>query len=252
MEFKQKLAGGHVKNSAFNDAGCDVGCEAMRMESDRDLLERMKSLIHVTKRVHIKDAAAMLDVDRVTFLKKVMEWCKTIPFKIDGDDIVVDDVAAVVESIDKQFSQWGMENGLVHNKLESPVPSASLARSASRGNANDGEVDIGREVDEAKHLVVEHYMPPSDPQLEKPARHLPRSIKVPLCALCITVPLCSLCFLGDPFGFFVLAPFLILPPLVLLIVFSILHWIKEISTCKMCGKVNERTAIFCLYCGMKL
>lgn len=91
---------------------------AIDMTSNHDLLERMKSLIAVTRRVHVKDAAAMLDLDHVTFLKKVMEWGKAIPFKIDGDDIVVDDAGLVIDSIDRQFAQWDADNKARSFKLE--------------------------------------------------------------------------------------------------------------------------------------
>ncbi len=126
----------------------------MEMESDRDLLERMKSLIHVTKRVHVKDAAAMLDLDHVTFLKKVMAWGKTIPFKIDGDDIIVEDVAAVIESIDHQFSQWDSTNVSKSEKLDS---TSDVVRSGGRGREDEWkeQFDSGRKaMQEEKWLIA--------------------------------------------------------------------------------------------------
>ncbi len=118
----------------------------MEMESDRDLLERMKSLIHVTKRVHVKDAAAMLDLDPVTFLKKVMEWGKTIPFKIDGDDIVVEDITAVIDSIDQQFTRW--ESG-------TSQATAKINHSPQISSANKDEATTKEKLEELVKMKIE-------------------------------------------------------------------------------------------------
>jgi len=124
------------------------------MTSDHDLLERMKSLIAVTRRVHVKDAAAMLDLDHVTFLKKVMEWGKTIPFKIDGDDIVVDDIESTISSIDKQFARWESGNRTENAKIEAPNPERPLVDPLNTILATRDEFDSVPELREFKALYM--------------------------------------------------------------------------------------------------
>ncbi len=76
------------------------------IQKDKQLLEKFKKVLKVSNKIKQKQVAEFLEISEKELLKKLFEWGEILPFKIDDDLIVVEDMDDFVDQLDKQFEDW--------------------------------------------------------------------------------------------------------------------------------------------------
>lgn len=74
-------------------------------------IELVASLFEVSEKVNLNDLAAVVETDRGTLLKKLVEWKKSLSFVIDGDFVKIEkaNVSALLDLLDSSYKEWGSE-----------------------------------------------------------------------------------------------------------------------------------------------
>jgi len=75
-------------------------------KQDHLLLKKFRSILEITHRVSTSDIATSLGLSKEDLFEYLLLWKKTIPFKIDGDDILVENVQEFMGALDQEFSAW--------------------------------------------------------------------------------------------------------------------------------------------------
>lgn len=82
------------------------------------MVEKMTGLFSISEKVNINDVLGILDLDRPSLFKKLIEWGKMFDIKIDGDFIKVkaEDLDGLMNVLDQSYTEWGSEQGKVQKK----------------------------------------------------------------------------------------------------------------------------------------
>jgi hypothetical protein len=73
---------------------------------EEELLKKFKRILKMSNRIKRNDIAKILGIPEDDIIMKLFDWADKFPFKIDGDFVVVEDINAFVNAIDKQFEDW--------------------------------------------------------------------------------------------------------------------------------------------------
>ena len=73
---------------------------------DSHLLKKFKDIVQVTQKVKISWVAKSLGLNEIELFEKLIVWGKSLPFKIDDDLLVVEDLKELVDLLDLQFKMW--------------------------------------------------------------------------------------------------------------------------------------------------
>jgi hypothetical protein len=73
-------------------------------QSNKEMLGKFKRVMSITNRIDQQDCAKMMKITRDLLLEKLFDWGPDLPFKIEGNDIVVNDVKKFQDGIDNLFS----------------------------------------------------------------------------------------------------------------------------------------------------
>jgi hypothetical protein len=95
------------------------------------LLEKFRQLVNISQRIKKAEVAAVLGLTEIDLIHKLMEWGKDIPFKIDGDFIVIDSLTGVTDAIDAQFAQWSETGG---EKIDSRNKKVKMSDESDSGD----------------------------------------------------------------------------------------------------------------------
>ena len=74
--------------------------------ADRALLEKFTDLLRITHSIKKSEVALALGLSKTQLLKKLIEWGKTLTFKIKDEFIIVEDLDGFLGSLDEQFATW--------------------------------------------------------------------------------------------------------------------------------------------------
>jgi hypothetical protein len=86
--------------------------DGKRQERNEKLLLDFQKIIKMSKRIEITTVASLLELTLPELMKRLMEWVEQIPFKIDGNMLVVEDLSFFTDTIDDQFEQWSNKEKL--------------------------------------------------------------------------------------------------------------------------------------------
>jgi WD40 repeat protein len=75
-------------------------------KGDKILLERFKQILYMSNRIDIAMVAKMMEIDIDTLTLKLLRWGQELPIKIEGKEIVVNNIEDFLQSLDEQFSTW--------------------------------------------------------------------------------------------------------------------------------------------------
>ena len=89
--------------------------------TDGDLLKQFQKILKMSSRIKKSEVAKMLGIAEDALLHKLLEWNEKVPFKIDGEMIVVDDTKAFLAAIDQQFAEWGTKEASKDGKIAEPI-----------------------------------------------------------------------------------------------------------------------------------
>lgn len=70
------------------------------------LLEKFEKIIKITSRISLKQVASLLKISLNDFLYLLMEWGESLPFKIEGEDLIIDNKHINLKEIDELYDQW--------------------------------------------------------------------------------------------------------------------------------------------------
>ncbi|WP_371804470.1 hypothetical protein [Candidatus Lokiarchaeum ossiferum] len=76
------------------------------MELNKTLLEKFKKVMRMSNRISQTQAAEMMGIDPSLLTQKLFEWGDLLPFKIESNEIVIQDPTNFVEQIDTLFEAW--------------------------------------------------------------------------------------------------------------------------------------------------
>ena len=73
---------------------------------NQELLYQFKNVMRISQRIKRKDVAQALCIPESELLKRLVYWGDQYPFKIDKDEIIVEDLSQFVSVLDNQFNEW--------------------------------------------------------------------------------------------------------------------------------------------------
>ncbi len=75
------------------------------------MLDKLMGLFSISENVNINDVAGILEITRSEVLKKLVEWGKHFPIKIDGDIVRIktEDVNNLLNVLDQSYQDWTSE-----------------------------------------------------------------------------------------------------------------------------------------------
>jgi DNA-directed RNA polymerase specialized sigma subunit len=75
--------------------------KAVRSKQDKARLQQFQKMVVVGQKVNKDEIAQALGLPTGEFLQKLSEWKECIPFDVDEDAVVVDDLNAFSKAIDE-------------------------------------------------------------------------------------------------------------------------------------------------------
>jgi hypothetical protein len=87
-------------------------------EQEKIMLEKFEAILKMSQKVKIKTVAENLSVSDKILFERLIKWNKTIPFKIDNDMIVVENLTEFIGALDAQFDDWKEKEQTKEGKIE--------------------------------------------------------------------------------------------------------------------------------------
>ncbi|UYP46130.1 hypothetical protein NEF87_002415 [Candidatus Lokiarchaeum ossiferum] len=75
-------------------------------QRDQDLLYQFKNVMRISQRIKRNDVARALSIPESELLQRLIQWGDQYPFKINKDEIIVEDLTKFVSVLDNQFEEW--------------------------------------------------------------------------------------------------------------------------------------------------
>ena len=92
--------------------------EKQAYQRNQDLLHQFKNIMRISQRIKRRDVAQALCIPEAELLQRLMYWGDQYPFKIDKDEIIVEDLSKFVSVLDAQFEDWdSLEESKIEKKL---------------------------------------------------------------------------------------------------------------------------------------
>ena len=92
------------------------------MDSESELLKKFRMIMNISQEVSQVQVAKHLGISEEDLFGYLIEWSNTIPFKIRGDMIVIEDINDFMKKLDSQYSTWS-DNVLISFE---PIDNESL------------------------------------------------------------------------------------------------------------------------------
>jgi hypothetical protein len=64
------------------------------LQEDSQLLHKFKKILKMSHRIEISRIAQSLEIEEQILFEKLITWNESIPFKIDGSQLIVEDISA--------------------------------------------------------------------------------------------------------------------------------------------------------------
>jgi N-acetylneuraminic acid mutarotase len=87
-------------------------------EQEKIMLEKFEAILKMSQKVKIKNVAENLNVSDKILFERLIKWNKTIPFKIDNEMIVVENLTEFIGALDAQFDDWKEKEQTKEGKIE--------------------------------------------------------------------------------------------------------------------------------------
>jgi hypothetical protein len=108
-----------TNNSTLNaTTSFPKGTSAIKTDNEKILLEKFRKILKMTQRVKKSEVAQGLGITESELFQKLIGWSDLLPFKIDDEMIIVDDISAFTEALDQQFNDWGNKEASKDGKIE--------------------------------------------------------------------------------------------------------------------------------------
>jgi hypothetical protein len=91
---------------------------AITPEFEVKMLKNFKELLNISQRVKVPSVADYLGVSEKILFNKLIEWNQKIPFKVNGDLIVVENLTEFLGALDNQFNEWQERDETKEGKIE--------------------------------------------------------------------------------------------------------------------------------------
>ena len=75
-------------------------------EVEKKLLKQFKEILNNNQEVAIDSLALDLGMSGKLAMTKLVQWHNSIPFEIDGNMLVVEDLSQFIDALDGQFDDW--------------------------------------------------------------------------------------------------------------------------------------------------
>ena len=134
IKLKQSAKEGSEKGATEQPAVVEPDQGSTKEPDDSKLLEKFKELASISQRIKKSEVAEFLGLKETDLLKKLVAWKRDLPFKIDKDLIVIDNLDAFTSALDAQFEVWGNTEAKKEGKLEG-------SQSTISENGNDNKKD---------------------------------------------------------------------------------------------------------------
>ncbi|MHA1700242.1 MAG: hypothetical protein ACTSWN_15470 [Promethearchaeota archaeon] len=118
--------------------------------SDSELLKNFKGIMEISQRVKQSQVAKYLGITEDELFAKLIKWRHQIPFKIDADLIVVDDITEFTDALDREFASWKEKEQGKIGKLDD-LPLRDL-------NANDTIATVKKTTDESIEILKQEEL----------------------------------------------------------------------------------------------
>ncbi len=77
-----------------------------KQQKEKLMLQKFKEILQISHRVKIADVARNLGLTYDELFSNLLRWQQDIPFKIDGEMIVVEDISTFIGALDTEFQTW--------------------------------------------------------------------------------------------------------------------------------------------------
>jgi hypothetical protein len=85
---------------------------------EEQLLKKFQDILKISNRVKKAEVSQYLDIPEKDLFSHLVTWGKSIPFKIEGDEILVADIQAFTAALDHQFAEWEQKEHSKEGKRE--------------------------------------------------------------------------------------------------------------------------------------
>jgi lysylphosphatidylglycerol synthetase-like protein (DUF2156 family) len=85
--------------------------------SNPELLSRFQKIMKISQQISKKEVASALNLTQKQLLNKLIEW-SDLPFKINNEMIIVEDLGAFTSALDSQFADWEAKEESKEGKVE--------------------------------------------------------------------------------------------------------------------------------------
>jgi galactose oxidase-like protein len=107
-----------IKKAKQNVAQIIHDPKAITPEIEHQLLEKFKAILNMSQKVDVSTVAENLEVSQKVLFTQLFKWNKVIPFKIDGEKIIVEDLNNFITALDNQFDEWQERDLTKEGKVE--------------------------------------------------------------------------------------------------------------------------------------
>ncbi len=83
----------------------------LRIAKEKEILEKVRKALNVSARIKLDMMREFLEMDEMTFNKKIFDWASEFEFQIDGEYLIVnkEKISDFIDKLDKQFDTWAKE-----------------------------------------------------------------------------------------------------------------------------------------------
>ena len=92
-----------VSKSSVSNTGSSTSIKRI---NEKKLLKKFKSIMEISQRVALASVATSLKISEKQLFELLLRWKKSLPVKIDGDFILIDDLSEFMGALDQEFSNW--------------------------------------------------------------------------------------------------------------------------------------------------
>jgi hypothetical protein len=124
------------------------------MSVEKSLIEKFQKIMRISNRIKQSQVAEMMGIDQSTLTQKLFEWGDILPFKIESDEIVIQDMNHFITQMDNLFEEWNLNEKTGQNqKLPFFMSPESIEKRNKRKKKNQKPLKIESKMDKRMNKV---------------------------------------------------------------------------------------------------
>lgn len=84
---------------------------------EKQLLEKFQGVLKMANHVKVADVSSYLGLTSKELFEKLVKWGEFLPFKLEEDVLVVNDLQAFTAALNAEFAKWSSTETIKDNKI---------------------------------------------------------------------------------------------------------------------------------------